>query len=138
MKGLQVSEVLSNSDPSTSMKLISCFVTQDNSIMAGEIATDLETRIAEIEEALSLWSQLADHLKKPFKTLIDLKMDALTGSACNKNINEFEFLKQSLELQKKIITAGFNSSSVDAVVSKEVERLLLNAGLGYDEASKLP
>lgn len=104
--------------------------------MAGEPATELEARINEIDEALSLWTQLADNDKKKFKALIDQKVGSLADYVHDKDIKKFTFLKRALELQKAFVAAGFDLGTVKSLISKEIERLLLQDGV-KDENARL-
>ena len=103
--------------------------------MADEPGIELEARITDIQESLSLWSQLPNHDKKQFKALVDQKIYALAHYARDKDTKKSKFLKRSLELHKTLWTAKFDLKSVEALISEEVERTMLEAGLQYEEAS---
>ena len=103
--------------------------------MAGEPATELEARLTDIQENLSLWSQLPHHDKNQFKALVDQKICDLAHYTRDKDIERPKYLKRSLELRKTLSAAGFDMNSVEALISEEVERTMLEAGLQYEEAS---
>ena len=105
--------------------------------MATESSLQLEKAqktVAKIETLLHLWARLEGNDKHNFNLLIDRKIEMLSGPFRNPNISPYDLLHRVLDLKEKVQAAGFDMTSVKALISKEVENIMKMNGLAYEQA----
>lgn len=97
--------------------------------MAGGNKPQLDRLIWEVDKLLPIWAKLETQNKNDCKILIEHKIGML--QQCTRPVDDisYKFLDTVTKLKDRVTAAGFNPQSVNAVVDKEMQDLMLKNGL---------